>query len=80
MSIELGSGPLGPRNSAGCPVVVVALGIGAVAAGGAGGAVCVSAGSVCACGVSWIGCASAGGAAIKAAVAIASGERKDFMR
>jgi hypothetical protein len=35
---------------------------------------------VCAGGVSDIGCATAGGAAIIAAAAIANGERKDFMR
>jgi hypothetical protein len=75
----LGSGPLGPRKSVEGSVdagaVVVAAG------GGAGGAVCVSVGArSCACGVSCIGCAAAGGTAIMAAAAIANGERKDFMR
>jgi hypothetical protein len=75
----LGSGPLWPRKSAPSGLVVC---VGAIAAGrGTGGAVCVSAGAVvCVGGVSDSGCATAGGAAIIAAAAIANGERKDFMR
>jgi hypothetical protein len=79
ISTLLGSGPLGPRKSA----EGSALGAGAVfaaAAGGTGGAVCVSADACSACGVSCIGCAAAGGTAIMAAAAIANGGRKDFMR
>ncbi|MBK6703345.1 MAG: hypothetical protein IPG56_05945 [Caulobacteraceae bacterium] len=59
----------------------VVAGVWVAAGAGAGGAACASAGSVvCAGGVSDIGCATAGGAAIIAAAAIANGERKDFMR
>jgi hypothetical protein len=76
----LGNGPVGPRKS-GLASVVAGVVVAVAAGGGTGGAVCVSVRALsCACGVSCMGCAAAGGTAIMAAAAIANGERKDFMR
>lgn len=76
----LGSGPVGPRRSGAASVLCGVVVVADAAGGGTGGALCVSACVSCACGVSCMGCAAAGGTAIMAAAAIANGERKDFMR
>lgn len=74
MSSVLGKGPLGPRRGA-SPAGAAIFSDSAGLAAGAGASV-----AACPCGVKAIGCATAGGAAITAAAAIAKGERKDFMR
>lgn len=72
MSSVLGKGPLGPRRGASPAGAAIFSDSAGLAAGASVAA--------CPCGVKAIGCATAGGAAITAAAAIAKGERKDFMR